>query len=341
MDNALLDKLVPLAGLRPEVRNNVLSQSLIREIPAGNYIFRVGDVATHTFYLLEGEIAFEDASGKLLTSIKSGEPAALYQLAHQSPRRASARAATVVEILEIDASLLDIVLTWDQTGSMEVQELTASTEINSADWMTRMLQMRCFQLVPPANLQTIFMRMQEVQAVAGQVIVRQGDQGDSFYVVAGGRCIVQREAASAKSVRLAELEPGACFGEAALLSGQPRDATVTMLTEGKLMRLARADFMSLMRDSVVRKIAHSDAQRRVSAGYAKWLDVRLPMEARQHALEGSVNVPLYLLRMKLGELDKKSTYITCCDTGRRSEVAAFVLTQAGFDVFALDRGLPN
>ena len=84
MDNALLDKLVPLAGLRPEVRNNVLSQSLIREIPPGNYIFRVGEPATHSFYLLEGELAFEDANGKLLTSIKSSDPAALYQLAHQS-----------------------------------------------------------------------------------------------------------------------------------------------------------------------------------------------------------------------------------------------------------------
>ena len=51
-------------------------------------------------------------------------------------------------------------------------------------------------------------------------------------------------------------------------------------------------------------------------------------------------MPLYLLRMKLATLDAKTTYICCCDTGRRSSVAVFVLTQKGFEAYVLEKGIP-
>src|SRR5690606_23445816 len=116
-----------------------------------------------------------------------------HRIAHQSPRRVTALCMTDVRCLAIDAGLLDVMLTWDQTGSFEVGEVGAAGTDSDDDWMTRLLQMRTFQLVPPSNLQAMFMRMQQVEVEPGQVIVRQDDDGDFFYVVMTGRFIVTRE----------------------------------------------------------------------------------------------------------------------------------------------------
>ncbi len=48
--------------------------------------------------------------------------------------------------------------------------------------MTVLLQSRAFHRIPPANLQAVFMRMQRVNFTAGETIIRQGDEGDYFYV---------------------------------------------------------------------------------------------------------------------------------------------------------------
>src|SRR3546814_6433760 len=62
------------------------------------------------------------------------------------------------------------------------------------------------------------------------------------------------------------------------------------------------------------------SRKMVDAGQARWLDVRLPSESQNHSLPGAINLPLYMLRVKLATLDPKTTWILCCDTTRRSSV---------------------
>jgi CRP-like cAMP-binding protein len=218
--------------------------------------------------------------------------------------------------------------------------LTGDGASQEGDWMTKLLQMRIFQMVPPSNLQAMFMRMQETSVDPGQVIVRQGEPGDYFYVIMEGRCIVTREAPNQKPVRLAELESGSCFGEESLIADDTRNASVTMLTRGRLMRLSRQDFRTLLNDPIARRIGYDHAQELVSSGKAKWLDVRLPSEYQRGHLPDSLNIPLYMLRMRLGQLEPGQTYITVCDTGRRSSVAVFVLSEKGYEAFSLEKGMP-
>jgi rhodanese-related sulfurtransferase len=72
---------------------------------------------------------------------------------------------------------------------------------------------------------------------------------------------------------------------------------------------------------------------------AQLVDVRLESEFKEGSLKGSVNLPLYLLRLKAATLDAKRTYILFCQSGRRSSAAAFLLTQRGLDACVLDGGL--
>ncbi|WP_043113679.1 cyclic nucleotide-binding domain-containing protein [Solimonas soli] len=340
VDSSLFRQYVPLNALRSESQRDLARKAALLQAHDGDYLFRAGDAAPQALYLVAGELQLESAAGKPLSRLRGGDPAAAHRIAHQSPRTVSARCVGDVQVLAIDAGLLDVVLTWDQTGQFVVGDLATDTASVADDWMTRLLQMRTFQLVPPAKLQAMFMRLQKLGAEPGQTIVKQGDAGDYFYVIVEGKCIVTREQAGlAKPVRLAELESGSCFGEEALISEERRNATVTALTRVSLMRLAKADFRTLLNEPLERRISLADAQKLVDAGRAQWLDVRLPSEFQNQHLPGALNLPLYMLRLKLATLDSKTTWIVCCDTMRRSAVGFFVLTQKGFDAYVLEPGL--
>jgi hypothetical protein len=171
--------------------------------------------------------------------IRGGTPEARNPLHPQFPRRVSARAMDEISYLSIDSELLDVMITWDQTGTYEVSELQAQLDGAAAndDWMTTLLQTKSFHRIPPANIQAIFLRMQRVPYREGEIVIKQGDEGDFFYVIVSGKCIVTRETPLNKEgIKLAELTIGDTFGEEALIAEAKRNATITMLTDGVLIR---------------------------------------------------------------------------------------------------------
>jgi rhodanese-related sulfurtransferase len=229
-------------------------------------------------------------------------------------------------------------LTWDQTGSYEVSELRGEAG-GGDDWMTTLLQTKAFHKIPPANIQAIFMRLQQVNHKAGDVVIKQGDEGDFFYVITRGKCVVTRETPLNKEgIRLAELQVGDTFGEEALISEAKRNATVAMETDGSLMRLGKDDFRKLLNEPMLDWVDADQAEKVVREG-GQWLDVRLPSEFEAYHNEGAINVPLYFIRLKLKTLDSSVKYVVCCDTGRRSSAGAFILNERGFQTFVLKGGL--
>lgn len=81
---------------------------------------------------------------------------------------------------------------------------------------------------------------------AGEQLVRQGDFGDKLYVVQSGRVEVCREQPGREPERLAVLEPGDYFGEAALLEEATRNSTITALTAVDVLTIGRRDFQTLL-----------------------------------------------------------------------------------------------
>ncbi|HUP90797.1 MAG TPA: cyclic nucleotide-binding domain-containing protein, partial [Solimonas sp.] len=153
VDPAMLADYVPLNALRPESRSSLAKKSTLKAARAGEYLFKAGEPAKEAIFLVSGEIHMEDPKGKAIARLKAGDPSSRHRLAHQSPRKVSAKAVNEVTYLAVDASLLDVMLTWDQTGSFEVGELQAAGSEADDDWMSKLLQMRTFQMVPPSNLQ--------------------------------------------------------------------------------------------------------------------------------------------------------------------------------------------
>ena len=337
VDKKLLQEFVPLNALSPERFREVSEKIIIEEVLAGRYLFRKGDKDNQSIYLLEGKINLIDGSRKVTGEIESGTDMSRYAISNQQPRPLSARAAQKSIIARIDSGLLDVFLTWDQSSSAEVIEIGANDD---QDWMTRILQTEAFIKIPPAMIQSLLIKMQSYPVKAGEVIIKQGDPGDYFYTVHQGRCAVTRkDSAEAEDQWLAELGEGTSFGEDALVSDAARNATVTMLTDGLLMRLAKDDFVELLKKQLVNHVDYDRAATMVDEG-AVWIDVRTVDEYENGSFEDSVNMPLSNLREELSELVFNIKYIICCDTGRRSESAGFLLSHKGFDVYVLEGGIP-
>jgi CRP-like cAMP-binding protein/rhodanese-related sulfurtransferase len=338
VDLAILKTFSPLDGLKSENLHALARKTQILELAAGRLLFKQGDTDKRTFYLVTGHVELR-ADDKVIGTVRAGSPEARTALAPGLPRRFTARAVNSLEYIVIDSDLLDVLLTWDQTGQYEVAELRGDGLDVTGDWMTTLLQTKAFHRIPPANIQAIFMRMQRINYRARDVVIKQGTEGDYFYVVVAGKCVVTRETPLNKEgIKLAELGPGDSFGEEALIAEAKRNATVTMATDGTLMRLGKADFQTLLNEPLLQWVDYESA-RAIIANGGKWLDVRLPSEFQNIRIDDAVNIPLYFIRLKLNALDKNLQYVVCCDTGRRSSAAAYILSERGFEAYVLKGGL--
>lgn len=333
-DKKAFQTLVPFNALSPMHFNEVAQKTVVETISAGRQIFKEGDRDNQSVYLLEGEISLLSGND-IVGNVTAGSDASRHPIAQQQPRQVSARAKSNVVVARVDSSLLDIMLTWDQSSGYEVSEIS---DDDDDDWMTRILQSQAFLKLPVSNIQSLLMRVESVPVESGEVILQQGGEGDYFYIIKNGRCMVtRRPSANAKEVKLAELADGDAFGEDALVSDAKRNATVTMLSDGVLMRLAKKDFIELLKEPLLNKLDYPGAAALVAAG-AEWVDVRLPGEYENVHIQGSRNIPLSALRLDANGLNEGARYIICCETGRRSASAAFVLSQRGFDVYVLEEG---
>jgi len=336
IDPKQIKSFSPINSLNPENAQELISKISATPVQAGHYVFKKGDTEKVHVYVLEGEIELVQDK-KVLKTIKAGSPESLQPLAHGFPRPVSARAKTASVVTKINSDMLDIMLTWDQSGSYSVEAVTEEDE--ETDWMTRILQTRAFHRIPPANIQAMFMRMESVSYKPGEKVIEQEAEGDYFYIIKEGRCLVTRSTpANPNGVKLATLSVGDSFGEEALISDSKRNATITMLTEGHLMRLNKEDFNSLLNEPLLNWVDYDEAKKLVNAG-AVWFDVRLPTEHKAKHIKGSINIPLIFLRMKSNSLDTAKKYVIYCDTGRRSSAASFLLNEKDIETYVLRDGV--
>jgi CRP-like cAMP-binding protein len=93
-------------------------------------------------------------------------------------------------------------------------------------------------LLPEAILESLARALVRVELAPGEVVIREGDEGDRFYVIESGTVEVTKEGA-----HVASLGPGDFVGEIALLRDVPRTATVRATSPTVLQALDRADFI--------------------------------------------------------------------------------------------------
>src|SRR5438094_6930681 len=103
-----------------------------------------------------------------------------------------------------------------------------------------------FRFVSDEHFGAIEPLLEEEHHEFGDVIVKQDDPADSFYVLTGGRARALKIKPDGEEIPLGVLKPGDSFGEAALAEGGTRNATVRCSTGVDVLRIDRDDFLELV-----------------------------------------------------------------------------------------------
>jgi len=353
MDVSLISHLEPVCLLSPGRQEEIAGLCFVEKVSKDIDPFRMNVVKnSQSLYLLKGNLGVRFADGTKAV-LRGGTDLARYPVGGGRAQVDVAIALTEIEIVRIDTDLLDIMMTWDQLAGYEqsgAQPAEArATGVPAArgagGWMKQTgvfsadnLQSGVFSRLPPSNIDEMFRRMVGMPVQKNQIIIMQGAEGDYYYLIESGTASVSRIAQPGEApLLLAELQAGDAFGEEALVSDNKRNATVTMNSDGVLMRLNKQDFVELLKAPLLNQIDMAEAGKKIAAG-AAWLDVRFPSEYKFDHLPEAINTPLHEIRSFLGTLDKNKPYIAYCQTGRRSSAAAFILAQHGFSVFVLEGG---
>lgn len=334
IDNHWLGYLRRLSSLRQFTPLNSLSdahfmalveQCDLKAAVAGQS-FSLCNATTKTF-LLHGRIELS-RQGIRIEQLEGGE--SLFALAEDELAPLDVLALTDIEYVQIEKNVLNQLLTWSQVADYLHQQIALERDYDEdVDWMMSLLHSNLFLKVPPTQILAIFSLFRSRLVMAGETIIKQGEIGDSCYFIKEGVAKVNREQAG-ESFLVAEIREGRCFGEDALVNKAPRNASVTMTSDGVLMYLSAMDFAKLLEEPKVTHMGLSEALDK-----ATLIDVRSEAEYGRWHLPKAVNIPLNLLAMKKRLLNHETHYVCYCESGHRSKAAAHLLSLQGFTVFAL------
>src|SRR5690606_15167869 len=145
-----LRRLSPMSSLKKENLHALGKKVKVRTAQPGETLFTEGDSEKRTVYVLSGRVELREG-GRTVDTVVGGSEQASNPLSPVLPRGCTAVAVVESEFIAIDSDLLDVMLTWDQTGSYEVSDLRGESATTD-DWMTTLLQTKAFHKIPPANI---------------------------------------------------------------------------------------------------------------------------------------------------------------------------------------------
>jgi CRP-like cAMP-binding protein len=147
---------------------------------------------------------------------------------------------------------------------------TALPALTNAHLASRLGSLDLFSCLSAAQLSHLAEDSTVEHYLQGERVVRQGDEGDALYVVLGGRAEVTVQHETLKK-NVGSIEPGQCFGEMSLLTGERRKATVTALTDLDVLAVGHEAILKVLQEdkTLVEKIGAIVAGRQSTTQAAK------------------------------------------------------------------------
>ena len=177
--------------------------------------------------------------------------------------------------------------------------------------------------------------MEVTSVKAGATIMQQGDQSDTYLILAAGDAVVTHTRDGEETRILATLTEPTGLGEEALLGVESRAVSVTMESDGTLLRIRRDAFAAFVGERAVEWIECDKASAAGSNVCWLWFGA----EGRKRvARAGAIGLLLSQLRERISDLDRGRRYYCCCKDGKESAIAAFVLRHRGLEAYAVRDG---
>jgi hypothetical protein len=294
----------------------LIKQFSEHEFLMNNDIFSLDDNKIYAKYVIAGivEIVYPTGRKKLVksTSMQSFYPIGEVNTLKKLSSQVKSKNATV---MMIDNIFLDQFTVWNNL----FRESTPASNIRghkSYNWVIGLLKSKAVQMLPRGHIDQLFKNLEPINVKAGEEVITEGEAGDYCYVIVEGTADVYKCVAEGED-KVASLTEGSLFGDHALVSKEPRTASVRMSTDGVLMRMIGEKFSSLLKSHVVRWITTDTAITEMKQG-ATLVDVREAEEFVAFSVLGSINVPVDYLREFSGtELDSNKTILTISNSGLR------------------------
>jgi CRP-like cAMP-binding protein len=248
----LIDALPAFDDLPADILSDLAGRVKLLTARLGQPIFRQGDRATAFYLVRRGNVHIEaehpeTGDTQVLTVLERGDSFGELGLLQSTPRSATARAVTETELFELDKSTFDRLL---------ADEIDAPGFALTLQSIAELREMRAFSHLSVEALGSLLERGQWVNTAPGEPIVEQGERGDAFYAIRTGRADVLRDGDQVDTIG-----PGDYFGEAALLTDEPRNATVVAHTALRAFRLDRVGFEDVIADAFRRGTLRAAADR--------------------------------------------------------------------------------
>lgn len=227
---------------RKAIKNNFLFKSLDseqvalvfagmteRDVTAGEIIIRQGEEGDNFYIVEEGKYSVE-VDGKEVVQIGPGGSFGELALMYNAPRAATVKAIEPGKLYAVDR------LTFRRV----IIDLAHEKRCKYMDFLKSLPLLACLSEL---EIGKIADALEEVEYNEKDVmVIKQGDPGDSFYIILSGSARVERD-----GINVGTLNPGDYFGELALLKRQPRAASIIVKDEPlKCLRLGEVDFVRLL-----------------------------------------------------------------------------------------------
>jgi len=229
---------LPLSDdLPPEARASLASHVELVRVPAGAAVVRQGERGDRFYVIRAGtfEVSQRDAVGdeRVLATLGRGRSFGELALLAATTRTATVRALEAGSVFAVSKAVFEQSL----AGRLEV----AADVRRSLSGAARLARLGPFLALGAADLARLQEHLVARQVGPGEVVVRQGEEGHSFFVVESGRLEVVVDEAT-----VGHLEADSYFGELALLGDGVRAATVRALTPATLVELGRDGFDAVL-----------------------------------------------------------------------------------------------
>lgn len=203
----------------------------------GDDIITQGDIGD-VFYLLEsGDVdVYVGKKGQEPIKVhryKPGDAFGELAIMYNAPRAATCRAASEVKVWALDRVSFKVIVV---AAAMQKRE----------KFRGFLQKVPILQSLTEMEIMTMADSLAEEKYENGEMICNQGDEGDYFYIVEEGTAVCTQKDASGSEKVVATLSPGQYFGEIALLTTKPRQATVRAQGALKVLSIDKATFTRIM-----------------------------------------------------------------------------------------------
>lgn len=246
----LLAAAPAFAGLVAAEREALAGQMREEEFAAGAVVVAEGAAADRLYVVVRGraEVSTQGPQGRIaLATLEPGESfGELGLLAAARQRCATVTALAPLTVLSLAAEHFEACVL------AAPERRAALAAFAETLLVTRFLkQATPFAALASARARALAARLERRPMARGEIIVREGEPGDACFLVRSGRVAVVVNAANGAPREVSTLGPGMLFGEAALLTDAPRNATVAGLEPGELLVLRRRDLVGAMAEGNV------------------------------------------------------------------------------------------